>query len=264
MDTAEGTRKPGQVFVPLVGRHLESVELELTRYNGKRFEPATDASEEPIDLSIEDEITDIVGRIPTAGRYRVIARSPATQEIVAYAEYNLEPQSSARVRAPRRAASLPLPMQSPYALGPEHGYIAHLHETISSQRDQIRDLTTRAERDVRYERERADEHIRLMQEKHELASRSLQERFDATTRVAHDAEVKLASFAARLDSRNHRIADLEEQVAEMKAEIEQARDLAAELKRKASESEFSPLEALMQMDQALDVIGKTAERFKKK
>jgi hypothetical protein len=254
MDTGEGPRRPGQVFAPLVGRLLNGAELELVRVNGKRFEPALDASGQPIELNVDDEMADLVERIPTAGRYRVIAREPMSNDVITYADYQLEPQSVSRPRPQRQAHSPPPPPpKMAYMPPPEHGFIAHLHETINNQRDQIRDITTRADRDVRYERERADDRIRVMQDKCEVA-----------VKQAHDAEVKAASVSARLDARTQRVGELEEQVAEMKAEIEQVRELAAELKLKAEESEFSPLDALMQMDQALDVIGKTAERFTKK
>jgi hypothetical protein len=250
MDRVEGFNKPVSVFAPLVGRHIESPRLEVSRLNGKRLEPALDAYGKPIELRPDDDMHELVNRIATAGRYRVIARAPGSDEITTYADYMLEPQAPSRPRPQMRAHS---PPPIAHATAPEHGYIAHLHDTINNQRDQLRDIVTRADRDVRYERERADERIRVMQDKCE-----------ASTRQAHDAEVKVAAFTARLEARDQRITELEDQLAEMKAEVESVRELATELRQKAEESEFSPLDALMQMDQALDVIGKTAERFSNK
>lgn len=251
MAREEGSKRPETVFAPLVGKHVSCARLEIARINGKRLEPVHDSYGQPLELPAEEEMHDLIERIPSPGRYRVIARAPGSDEIITYADYMLEPSHGPPRPKPQRRSHSPPSM--PYVPGPDHGFIAHLHETINNQRDHIRELTARADRDVRYERERAEERVRLMLEKCETA-----------TRQAHDAEVKVASFSARLEAREQRVGELEAQLAEMKAEVEVARDLAAELRLKAEESEFSPLDALMQMDQALDVIGKTAERFTKK
>lgn len=87
------------------------------------------------------------------------------------------------------------------------------------------------------------------------------ERVDEARRKAHEAEVLVAGYTARLEARDLRIAELEAQITDMKAEVHNARRLAEELKHKADDAEFSPLDAILQMDQALDVIGKTADRF---
>lgn len=268
MVRAEGFRKTETVFAPLVGKYVNCPRLEVARIKGKRLEPVLDAEGRLIELHASEEMRDLIERIPAAGRYRVTAREPDSDEIIGYVDYRLEPAQGPPRRAPPRRshappAPAPAPRPSPMAAS-EHGFIAHLHETINTLRDQLRELTARAERDVRYERERADERVRLMQEKCEVTTQQMQAKSETATRQAHDAEVKVASFSARLEAREQRVGELEAQLAEMKAEVEGARELAAELRLKAEESEFSPLDALLQMDQALDVIGKTAERFTQK
>ena len=76
--------------------------------------------------------------------------------------------------------------------------------------------------------------------------------------------VRLAGSAARLEAKSQRVTELEAQLAELKEEIEGVRQLAAELKIKAEEAGFSPLEALAHLDKAVDFIGRATERFKDK
>jgi len=119
----------------------------------------------------------------------------------------------------------------------------------------------RAEQLLQDERGRSDDRVRELRDARDVLEKSLREQVDAAKARSHDAEVKCAAMASRLESRDERVAQLEDQIAEMKAEVGKAQALAAELKQKAEEAEFSPLDAIMQMDQALDVLGKTAERF---
>lgn len=240
MDREDVFKRPAPVFAPLLGRHIECDTLQVTRFKGKTLEPAYDEDGEAIELLADDEMPELIRRITEPGRYRVSARDPQTKQYVTFKDYLLRP----RPKAPAQPGARP---------EGEHNYVSHLRDTIGELREQLRDLQTRADRDIRYERERADE-----------AVRRAREHSDATTTKAHDAEVKVAGYSARLEARDQRIGVLEEQLAEMKAEFENARELSAALRKKAEEAEFSPLDALMQMDQALDVIGKTAERFSKR
>jgi hypothetical protein len=240
MERDEVFKRPEPVFAPLIGRHVECDTLQVSRFNGKNLEPAFDEDGQPIELLVDEDMPELIRRICEPGRYRVAARDPHTKQYITFKDFLLRPRLKQATPPAARSE------------GSDSNYLNHLRDSLSELREQMREQQARAERDILYERERATE-----------ALRAAREQIDAATRKAHEAEVKMASYSARLEARDQRLGDLEEQVAEMKAEIENARELAAELKKKAEQSEFSPLDALMQMDQALDVIGKTAERFAK-
>lgn len=238
MAREEAIKRPEPVFAPLIGRHVECDILNVSRYSGKALEPAFDEDGQPIELLADDDMPELLRRICEPGRYRVAARDPQTRQYIAYKDYLLRPRPKQNTQARSE--------------GTDQNYVNHLRDNINDLREQLREEKSRAERDIRYERDRAEE-----------AVRTAREQIDSATRKAYEAEVKLASYGARLEARETRVAELEHQISEMKGEVESARELATELKQKAEASEFSPFDALVQVDQALDVLGKTIERFSK-
>lgn len=249
MAREEAIKRPEPVFAPLIGRHVECDILHVSRYSGKALEPAFDEDGQPIELLADDDMPELLRRICEPGRYRVAARDPQTRQYIAYKDYLLRPRPKQNTQQRGEAS--------------DQGYINHLRDNINDLREQLREAQARAERDIRYERDRAEEAIRTARERTDEAMRTAREQIDAATRKAYEAEVKLASYGARLDARETRVAELEHQISEMKGEVESARELATELKQKAEASEFSPFDALVQVDQALDVLGKTIDRFSK-
>lgn len=265
----------GPTYSPLLGRRVECAMLSVSRFSGRKLKPAYDEDGRAIEVPADAELRELRRRILAPGRYRVSARAP-TGEYVAHSDFDLEPDDArpshgGRTSAPAPAAAMHMPSMDTH----ERGYLALLHETANNLREQLRDNQMRAERDIRYERERADtevraakahadEAIRLVQERAEVEVRASRERANLMTAKAHEAEVRFAGCNARLEAREMRLAELETQIAELKSEIEHARDLAAELRSKSSESDFSPFDALMQMDQAFDLLSKNIDRFSKK
>lgn len=256
-DFDDEQESPDPIFAPLLDRHVECATLSVSRFRGRNLEPAFDSDGQHIELLADDEMPDLLNRITEQGRYRVAARDPRTKQYVAYKDYLLRPRRPDRPARPE---------------APDNSLIEHLRDMVDDLRERLRDTQTRADRDIKFERERADATITTIRENADASTRAAGERADEAVRAAHgqreaaikkayEAEVKLAGLTARLEARDQRVVELEDQLTEMKADVENARELAAELKLKADESGFSPLDALMQMDQALDVIGKTAERF---
>lgn len=238
----------GAEYAPLLGQRVHCATLQVVLLEGRRQVPALDSEGRRIVLPRDAELADLEALVDEPGRYRVIARDPESNRQVGHRDHNVEP-------APAHPRRTPVHMQrpvptTPFAASAEHAYLAHLHETINNLRDQMREMATRADRDIRYERERADAGIKAAQEKCE-----------AVTKQAFDANVKLSAYVARLEARDQRVDDLEAQLAEMKAEVDNARELAAELKLNSEDAAFDPLNAFMQMDQALDIAAKTARRF---
>lgn len=128
-------------------------------------------------------------------------------------------------------------------------------------RDQLRQCRMQADEELREARERSEAVIAAERERSEAALRASEGAREAWRARACEAEVRLAGASAWLEEREARIAALERQVAELKDEAASARMLAARTKQTAAEAAFSPLDALSQMDQAIELIGKTAERF---
>ena len=243
----------GPTYAPLLGRMVECATLHVSRFIGRKLKPARDEGGRVIELPVGAELPDLRRRVAAPGRYRVSARDPTTGNQMAHSDYALAPDAPKPLpveRAPEPPAMAPYFMPS---IALDRGYVAMLHETADSLRDQLRESRMRADREIDEERERADARLRASEEERKaLAAR------------AYNAEVRLAGVGARLEERDARIARLEREIAELKAEVAKARSLAAEMKRKAKEAAFSPLDALAHVDQALDVIGKAAERFGKK
>lgn len=257
------TRKKGRngaVYAPLVGRHVTCPTLQVVLMKGRRQMPALDVEGERITLPRDAELTDLEALVAEPGCYRVIARDPATNRQVGHLDHLIEHDSPAPVSS-RPAHTTRRSTPTPYAALSEHAYLGHLHETINSLRDQLREMTARAERDIRYERERADVGIKAAQDRAADEIRLLREKHEAVAKQAFDANVKLSAYVARLDGRERRIDDLESQLAEMKEEVENAREVTAEMRRQAETTSFDPLSAIMQVDQALDLAAKAAARF---
>lgn len=245
-------------YAPLIEQTVECSTLEVFVMSGRKPIVARSADGAPIVLRREAELSDLEQAVQESGCYRVVARHPETHDYLTHKDHRVRVLAAAPspVRHPHTPpvsehAFAPRPTPMPYGAMSEHGYLAHLHETINNLRDQLREAATRADRDIRYERERADAGIK-----------ATQEACDAVRKQAFDANVKLSAYVARLEARDQRIDDLEAQLAEMKEEVDNARTLATELKRQSESSGFDPFDAFMQMDQALDIAAKTANRFK--
>lgn len=146
---------------------------------------------------------------------------------------------------------------------PEAGLVAVLRETERHLRDQLREGRRRADDELREAYERADRVLTRERERGEEALRASEERRDAWRVRAYEAEVRLASASAWLEEREARIEALERQVAELRAEVASARMRAAGGQQGVDERGFSALDALSQMDQAIELIGRTAERLGK-
>lgn len=290
--TAE-PRSTGGVYAPLLGERVAVSVLYVGRFDGRRVKPVKDAGGEQITVPVEAGMSELRSRISEPGRYRVSARDVETNDCLSFSEYRLKPLDASEHEPERRSdpvrelepepddeweESEPMPERRTRSKPwrgevSEHAYVGHLHETINDLRDQLRESASRAERDVRYERERAESGVKAAQERADAQlkaekdkaaeeTRSLREKCEAASKLASDAQIKLSAYVARLDASERRADMLEAQLAEMKEEVENARELAVQLKAKAEDGGFSPIDAFMQMDQALDVIGKTAERFK--
>lgn len=263
------------VYAPLLGRDVACSVLHIGRLRGKKLEPAIDAGGDPIELPADAGMAELRRRVAEPGRYRVEARYPGTRDRLAYSDHDVQPLDDEP--EPERRATEPMAERTsrsrPMREVSEHAYVGHLHDTINNLRDQLRDASTRSDRELRYERDRADAALKAMQERADaevkavqaradVETRSLREKCEAAVKKAFDAEVKLAGTAARLDAKSQRVDELETQLGELKEEIDSVRQLAAELKIKADEAGFSPLDAFAHLDQALDLMGNTIDRFK--
>lgn len=288
MGRTASRRPTGAVYAPLLGRAVACSVLHVGRLRGTKLEPAVDAEGDPIELPADAGMAELRRRITEPGRYRVEARYPGTMDRLAYSDHDVqpiedEPESEWGATEPmteRTSRSRSMGEVS------EHAYVGHLHDTINNLRDQLREANTRSDRDIRYERERAESALKALQERADAEvravqaradvevkgmqarvdaeTRSLRDKCEAAVKQAYDAEVRLAGSAARLEAKSHRVTELESQLAELKEEIDSVRQLAAELKIKADEAGFSPLDAFAHLDKALDLIGSTVERFKDK
>ncbi|MCA9627588.1 MAG: hypothetical protein KC766_07985, partial [Myxococcales bacterium] len=230
-------------YAPLLDADVPCVLLDVYQAEGDQWSPAYDHDDRLVEALVTDTQRELSERITRPGRYRVVARDPRTKRILRRKDWTLRP--SPRPGAPRREANAAPALVALY-------------------QEQLRtalEAKAQAEQHLFAERQRCDDRVREQRHDRDALERALREQIDAAKARSHDAEVKCAAMASRLESRDERVAQLEEQLAEMKAEVGKAQALAAELKQKAEEAEFSPLDAIMQMDQALDVLGKTAERF---
>jgi len=230
-------------YAPLLDAEVTCALLDVYWAEKGQWNPAYDEDQQVIDALVTDTSRDLSERITRPGRYRVVAREPRTKRMLRRKDWTLRPSPRPGMR---RGGDLLLVQTDDRA---RHGVVAAV------------EAKARAEQLLQDERGRNDDRIRELREARDVLERSLREQVDAAKARSHDAEVKCAAMASRLESRDERVAQLEDQIAEMKSEVGKAQALTAELKQKAEEAEFSPLDAIMQMDQALDVLGKTAERF---
>lgn len=246
------------IYAPLIERHVPCPTLEVLLLKGSKPTTAYDAKGRPLVVAREADLSDLAASVTEPGCYRVIARRPGSNAYITEKDHSVTPAMLGN-GAPRNGAHVAhqpalaqvTPPPTPYGAVSEHAYVGHLHQTINDLKDALREATSRADRDVRYERERADAGIKAAQEKCEAA-----------VKAASDANIKLAAYGARLDGSQRRCGELEDQLDVLRAEVEAARLMAAELKQKAEEGEFSPIDAFMQVDQAFDLIDKAATRFK--
>lgn len=285
MGRSASRRATGAVYAPLLGRTVACSVLHVGRLRGTKLEPALDAVGDAIELRADASMAELRRRVTEPGCYRVEARHPGTRDRIAYSDHEVEPLDD---RESGWRTSEPMTERTSRSMREvsEHAYVGHLHDTINNLRDQLREASTRSDREIRYERERAEVAFKALQERAdaevravqaradaevkglqarvEVETRSLRDKCEAAVKQAYDAEVRLAGSAARLEAKSQRVTELEAQLAELKEEIEGVRQLAAELKIKAEEAGFSPLEALAHLDKAVDFIGRATERFKDK
>lgn len=247
------------LYAPLIERHVPCPTLEVMLLKGSKPTPAYDARGRPLVVAREADLSDLAASVTEPGCYRVLARHPKSHAYITEKDHSVTPamlgkgaaHAGPRVLAQAAPVHAAPAHSTPYAAVSEHAYVGHLHQTINDLKDALREATSRADRDIRYERERADAGIKAAQEKCEAA-----------VKAASDANIKLAAYGARLDGSQRRCTELEDQLEVLRSEVEAARLMAAELKQKAEEGEFSPVDAFMQVDQAFDLIDKTANRFK--
>ncbi|MEZ4437405.1 MAG: hypothetical protein R3F65_33850 [bacterium] len=230
-------------YAPLLEADVPCPTLDVYELDGTDWRPAYDHEESIIELLATDTARDLSERIVRPGRYRVVARDPRTKRILTRKDHNLRPS--------RRGRGADAPSFQVVAL-----YQKQTADALAAKQA--------AETALADERRRLDDQLREERRHGAQVADLLREQADDARKRAHDIEVRMAGLMSRLEAREERLEQLEAQLAEMKAEVANAQQLTAELKKKADDAEFSPLEAIMQMDQALEVLGKTAERFGRK
>ncbi|MEZ4437112.1 MAG: hypothetical protein R3F65_32345 [bacterium] len=207
------------------------------------------------------EVVSCVGPVRTHERIGRMAESPAVKPMHRPARMVERPGAREPLpfpRAPEPRVAVPA-YGAPVA--PEPGHVAMLYETIGHLRGQLRAHRTRADDERREEVARAMRAISEERERGEAALRASEEARETWRARAFEAEVRLAGASAWLDEREAQVARLERRVGELEAEVASARREAAGLRQSVGERALSPLDALGQMDEAIDVIGKAAQRF---
>ena len=237
---------PPSRYAPLVDAEVTSTVLNVYELDGQDWRPVYAPDGQLVEMLPGETVRDLSERIPHPGLYRVVAREPRTQKIQRRKDWSLRP--------------IPRPGFTPQPKPGAHPDMIALYQqqvaTANAERREALD-------ELRRERDRMDNALRQERDRFSEMQSLMRDRIEETRDRASKAAVELAGMAARLEARDQRVAELEAQLEDMRAEVLRAQELASELRRKADDAEFSPLDAIMQMDQALDVIGKTAERFGK-
>lgn len=239
---------PDPQYAPLVEAEVQSVVLDVYELHGGKWKPVYDHDGHLVQMLPTETMRDLSSRVTQPGLYRVVARDPQTQKMVRRKDWSLRPTPT-----PGRPKPNPQPELS-------SGMIELYKERIAEAQRQRQDAVDH----FREERKRWDEALDAERKRCAAMERYTRDEVEKARKRANDAEIELASLRTEVQMSYHRIGDLEEQLANVKAEVEEARDLTANLKKKAKEDEFSPLDSIMQIDQALDILAKTAERFNSK
>lgn len=232
-------------YSPLLGAEVPVALLHVYFCENHKWNPAFDEHDEVIEALVTDTERDLCDRITRPGRYRVVARDPHKQFILRRRDIILRPR--------RRPGVTPQPAPAP-----------HSDAIIDLYKHQVKvaeEARVKAEDALREERQRSDARIDAMRKEHQAHLEALRGQLDAEREKYRVADGDRVEAQAHLDNRVEQVTTLQAQIDEMKADVAKAQALTAELKKKAEDNEFSPLDAIMQMDQALDVLGKTAERF---
>lgn len=227
-------RATGAAYAPLLGRTVACSVLHVGRLRGTKLESALDAAGDPIDLRADAGMAELRRRVTEPGRYRVEARHPGTRDRIAYSDHEVEPLDD---RESGWRTSEPMIERTSRSMREvsEHAHVGHLHDTINNLRDQLREASTRSDREIRYERERAEVALKALQERAdaevrvvqaradaevkglqprvEVKTRSLRDKCEAAVKQVYDAEVRLAGSAARLEAKSQRVIELEAQLA---------------------------------------------------
>jgi len=239
---------PDPQYAPLVEAEVQSVVLDVYELHGGKWKPVYDHDGNLVQMLPSETMRDLSARVTQPGLYRVVARDPSTQKMVRRKDWSLRPTPT-----PGRSRSSAQPDISPAMIDLFKDRIAEAQRQRQDAVDQLREERKRWDATLDAERKRSAAMENLAREQVERA----RER-------ARESDIELAGLRAMVQARQHRIGDLEDQLADMKSEVEEAQVLTADLKKKAKDNDFSPLDAILQMDQALEVLGKTAERFNKK
>lgn len=239
---------PDAQYAPLVDAEVRCVVLDVYELAGGKWKPVYDHDGHLVQMLPTEGVRDLSARIGHVGLYRVVARDPATQKMIKRKDWSLRPTP-----VPGRPKPVEKPATSDAIIDLYKAQAAEAQRQRKEAIDQHREDRKRTDALLDAERKRSMAIENLAREQVERAKER-----------ATSMEVQLAGVAARLEARDERVIELEDQLAELKANVEEAHELTANLKKKAKENEFSPLDAILQMDSAFDVLSKTIERFNKK
>lgn len=252
-------------YAPLLDTEVACALLDVYELDGHDWRPAYDHEDTLIQLLVTEGVRELSERIIRPGRYRVLARHPRTKRMITRKDWNLRPS--------RRSSSSATPafqIMGVYQQQARDSMAAHARVEKSMMEERKRfDEQLEAERkahngQLEAERKHHESMLLAIRERAETEVKLMREQLDAAKEQAHKAEVTMASLSSRLEARDERVIQLEDQLSELQTEVMRTKGIAADLKQRADDNEFSPLDAILQMDQALDVLGKTAERFTKK
>lgn len=232
-------------YSPLLGAEVPVALLHVYFCDKNEWNRAFDEHDEVIEALVTDTERDLCDRITRPGRYRVVARDPHKQFILRRRDMILRPR--------RRPGVQPQPAPTTHS-----DAIIDLYKHQVKVADEGR---AKAEKALDDERRRSDARLEEVRKEHRALVEALRGQLDAERERFRVADGDRVEAQAHLENRVEQVTALQAQIEEMKADVAKAQALTAELKKKAEEAEFSPLDAIMQMDQALDVLGKTAERF---
>ena len=252
-------------YAPLLDTEVTCPLLDVYELDGDDWRPAYDHEDTLIQLLVTEGVRELSERIIRPGRYRVLARHPRTKRMIKRKDWNLRPS-----RRSTSSAAPALQIMGVYQQQARDAMHAHARVEKSMVEERQRfDAQLEAERkahigQLEAERKHHESMLASIRERADNDVKVLRDLLDEARLQGHKAEVTMASLSSRLEARDERVIQLEDQLEELRAEVGRAQGVAAELKKKADDNEFSPLDAIMQMDQALEVLGKTAERFGKK
>jgi len=252
-------------YAPLLDTDVVCTLLDVYELEGDEWRPAYDHEDTLIQLLVTEGVRELSERVIRPGRYRVVARNQRTKRMITRKDWNIRPSRRSSTSATPAFQIMGVYQQQARAAMHAH---ARVEKSMMEERKRF-DEQLEAERkahtgQLEAERKHHEAMLTAIRERADSEVKSMRDQLDTARTQGHKAEVTMASLGSRLEARDERVIQLEDQLEELRAEVMRAQGLAADLKQKADDSEFSPLDAILQMDQALEVLGKTAERFGKK